>query len=249
MITNSSTPFNYIPAQLFAQQYYLLRKKEQRIYTDAELLCLPFVQAQHPHFKEWQIRKRSGRRLVKYLQQKNTPLKILEVGCGNGWLSAQLAAIENTEVTGIDINDEELEQAQRVFGTKQNLQFIFGDLREDVLQDNIFDIIIFAASLQYFPSLKEIVNRAVKQLTLQGEIHIVDTHFYTAGEAEAAKQRTEKYFASVGFETMANFYFHHSMNELERFNHKFLYNPSAFLSRFNKNKNPFHHVIIKNSRP
>jgi ubiquinone/menaquinone biosynthesis C-methylase UbiE len=190
---------------------------------------------------------RSGKRLAKYLQQKKTALNILEVGCGNGWLSAQLANIENSLVTGIDINDEELEQAQRVFKNTGNLHFISGDLRENIVQDNIFDIIIFAASLQYFPSVNEIINRALKQLTLQGEIHIIDTHFYTAAETAAAKQRTENYFASVGFETMANFYFHHSINELERFNHKFLYNPSGFLSRFIKNKNPFHHVVIKNS--
>lgn len=245
MIINNRMQYNYIPAQLFAEQYYLLRKKEQRIYNDEELLCLPFVKPSHPHFKEWQIRKKSAQRLVKYLQQKNAPLKILEVGCGNGWLSAQIAAVENTAVTGIDINAAELEQAQRVFGTTKNLQFIFGDLREEILQDNIFDIIIFAASLQYFPSVKEIIAQALKQLALQGEIHITDTAFYTANEVEAAKERSINYFESAGVVSMANFYFHHNIDELKRFNHKFLYNPAALRNRLNKNKNPFHHVVIK----
>ncbi|HET6768518.1 MAG TPA: hypothetical protein VFH08_14000, partial [Chitinophagaceae bacterium] len=68
-----------------------LRKKEQRLYTDGEVRNLPQVPVTHLHFKEWLVRKRSCDRLIKYLDKKNKRLHILEIGCGNGWLSAQLA--------------------------------------------------------------------------------------------------------------------------------------------------------------
>src|SRR5215203_4755336 len=78
-------------AEAFEKLYMQLRKKEQRLYTDEEVRNLPQVIAAHPHFKEWQLRKKSCGRLIEYLDQKNKPLHILEIGCGNGWLSAQLA--------------------------------------------------------------------------------------------------------------------------------------------------------------
>ena len=246
IIENQPSQYNYNQPGLFAEQYYLLRKKENRIYTDEELLLLPQVKPSHQYFREWAIRKNSCNRLIKWLEQKDTPLKILEVGCGNGWLSAQLGLIENASVTGIDINTIELEQAQRVFAKKENLDFILGDLRECIPEDKIFDVIVFAASQQYFNSLKEIITVALQHLSLQGEIHITDTCFYTQDKIDAARQRTEQYFNTMGFEAMAQFYFHHCMDDLNKFNYSVLYDPNALLNRFSKNKNPFYHVVIKN---
>jgi protein-L-isoaspartate O-methyltransferase len=51
----------------------------------------------HRHYHEWQIRKASSNRLVKYLAKKQKILEILEVGCGNGWLSAKLSVIPWTQ--------------------------------------------------------------------------------------------------------------------------------------------------------
>ena len=75
----------------FEQLYVDLRSNEQRIYSDEEVAWLPDVDEDHVHKKEWQIRKVSAEKLVQYLKHKKRPLKILEVGCGNGWLSCQLS--------------------------------------------------------------------------------------------------------------------------------------------------------------
>src|SRR5258708_4522573 len=95
--------------------------------------------------------ERSSERLITYLEKKHKPLRILEVGCGNGWLSAKLSNIPNTRVTGLDINQVEIEQAQRVFKI-DNLDFIYDSFNESTFENENFDVIIFAASLQYFPS-------------------------------------------------------------------------------------------------
>jgi len=245
-IENHQQQFSYNQPGLFEAQYYLLRKKENRIYTDDELLQLPRIDASHPYCKEWRIRKNSAGRLIKWLQQKDTALNILEVGCGNGWLSAQLSLINEASVTGIDINFAELQQAQRVFVDHKNLHFILGGLRDCIPGDKIFDVIVFAASLQYFSSLKEIISLALQHLSLPGEIHIIDTHFYPQDKVDGAKQRTENYFISIGQEEMANFYFHHCIDDLNQFNHSVLYDPNALFNRFGKSKNPFYHVVIKN---
>lgn len=228
----------------FSQQYHLLRKKEGRICTDEELLLLPNVMPGHIHYNEWQLRKKSCNRLLKYLQQKQPSLKILEVGCGNGWLSAQMAALNNTIVTGIDINTEEIKQAKRVFTGKDNLNFISGTLQHSLPPDQLFDVIIFAASLQYFPSVKKIIQSALSRLTLMGEVHILDSVFYKKDELPAARLRSKEYFASVNSPQMANFYFHHGRDTLQQFNYTVLYNPFTLINRAIPGRNPFYHFII-----
>jgi len=180
----------YTVAGEFEQLYTRLRQKEGRIYSDEEVAGLPLINNTHPHYKEWVIRKYSCRALLSYLKQKENVLNILEVGCGNGWMAAQLATAVNAEVTGMDINTTELEQAKRVFGRIPNLNFVKGNLESDLDKDKKFDLIVFAASIQYFSSLKQIINTAVEHLTLLGEIHIMDSHFYQQHEIEAARQRT-----------------------------------------------------------
>jgi SAM-dependent methyltransferase len=229
--------------KIFSEQYYLLRQKENRIFSDVALLQLPAVPAGHPHYAEWKIRKASCQRLLHWLTKKQTPLNILEVGCGNGWLSAQMAAVKNATVTGIDINTTELEQAQRVFAGKANLHFIKAEPAV-ILKEKSFDVIVFAASIQYFPSVKKIINTALSQLTLQGEIHILDSVFYKKEEVVPASLRSKAYFSAVRFPQMQDYYFHHSIETLQPFRHRKLYNPAAFINRLLPGRSPFYHIVI-----
>src|SRR5688572_18830814 len=76
---------------VFEKLYLQVRKAEQRLYSDDEVKSLPGIFSSHPHIEEWKQRKVSCERIIKYLDKKQKPLKILEIGCGNGWFSAQLA--------------------------------------------------------------------------------------------------------------------------------------------------------------
>lgn len=242
---NKKTGDGSSDAGAFEKLYMLLRKKEQRLYTDEEVRNLPQIAATHPYFKEWQLRKRSCDRLLKYLDQKNKPLHILEIGCGNGWLSAQLARNTSGQVVGMDINKEELTQAARVFSDISNLRFISGDIRSAQLEHNSFDIIIFAASLQYFSSLSEIMQSAFQCLRTGGEIHVIDTIFYKKNHVEAARQRTKDYYTALGFPGAADYYYHHCIEDLKNFPATILYNPFSWIRKFGKNKYPFFWVCIR----
>jgi ubiquinone/menaquinone biosynthesis C-methylase UbiE len=239
------TGFGSADAGAFEKLYLQLRKKEQRVYTDEQVRNLPKIDASHRHFREWQLRKNSCDRLMKYLHQKNKPLHILEVGCGNGWLSSELARNSLGRVVGMDINNEELAQAARVFSDISNLEFISADIRSAQLDYNSFDIIIFAASLQYFFSLDEIMNSAFQYLRAGGEVHILDTIFYKRNNVDAAKQRTKDYYTTLGFPGAANYYYHHCVEDLEKFSTEILYDPVSWRHKFIKNKNPFSWVCIK----
>ena len=231
----------------FSRQYFLLRKKEGRIYSDGEVLNLPEINKQHRYYNEWEIRKKSSVQLIKYLADKKTSLQILEIGCGNGWLSAKLSENSLSYVVGIDINSEELNQARRVFSQINSLEFFNCSLQDENLNNRQFDIIIFAASIQYFPLLKNVLNDAISHLKPGGEIHIMDTHFYNEKESDAARQRSKDYFKAIDFPEMAEQYFHHSLEELRPFNYKILYDPNSLITRFKKNKNPFYWICVKDN--
>lgn len=204
------------------EQFYTeLRKKEGRMYTDEEVKELPKVNKNYASAPEWKIRGYSAQKLVKYLKTKNRPLRILEIGCGNGWFSNQLSRVPGSSVTGLDVNMYELEQADRVFASVSNLGFVYGDILEDIFPQNSFDVIVFAASIQYFSNLVKLIEKAMSLLNDKGEIHIIDTPFYKSDrEAKDAKERSISYFKTHGVNDMANYYNHHTYSSLQKFKHK-----------------------------
>ena len=231
----------------FERLYISLRKKEGRYFTENEIAKLPKVPQAHPLFKEWKIRRKSCNHLLQYIKKEGRIYNILEVGCGNGWLTSRLASITTGTTTGIDINRTELKKAKKIFQKRANLNFVCGDIRSGILADQKFDLIVFAASVQYFKSLKEIINTALQHLTLQGEIHILDSHFYAIEEIFPARQRTKKYFSELGFPEMSTYYFHHRLCDLKSFNYKILHNPHSLISKLLIRKNPFYWIVIRNN--
>ena len=198
----------------FEKLYIASREMEKRIYTDVQVASLPDIDSNHIHAGEWKVRGRSAGRLIKYLSKTNKQLSILEMGCGNGWLSGRLAGIKKSSVVGIDINEMELNQAKRVFGHLTNIQFETGNLKSFRYKRK-FDTIIFAASIQYFPDLHQTINDAILLLNPGGEIHILDSHFYSKETMQIAAQRSHSYYQSIGYGEMAEWYFHHTLDSME----------------------------------
>ncbi len=227
----------------FEELYVSVRQKENRLYTDEQVKWLPEIEQVHPHYKEWLVRKKSYSGLLPHLYNKKRELNILEVGCGNGWLCHQLSKIPGSHVAGIDINKTELEQAKRVFDHIENLEFFYGEIVDQVTRHEKFDTIVFAGSIQYFPSLNEILPIGLQLLNAEGEIHILDSHFYKLSELESARKRTSEYYQSIQFSEMSKHYFHRCINELKPFNYKIFYNPDLIINKL-RNKNPFPWICI-----
>lgn len=192
----------------FEQEYISIRKKEGRLYSDDVVQKLPFAEG-----KEWRIRANSASKLAKQLKKERCS-SFVEIGCGNGWLTNYLQRVLNVPAFGIDVNKTELEQAKRLFGSRST--FIYGDIFS--MKELPAGTIIFAASIQYFPDLHEVID------SLKGTVHIVDTPFYEDGSE--ARKRSENYFDSKD-SNMKKFYFHHEYRSLEKYNYQVLYKPSV----------------------
>jgi ubiquinone/menaquinone biosynthesis C-methylase UbiE len=234
-------------AKKFDELYFDLRSREKRMYTDEEVAQLPHIDRTHVHYREWLTRAASAERLVARLKKKNRDLTILEIGCGNGWLCNKLAVSLNCEVTGVDTHLQELQQAARVFARVANLAFMPGNASHFHFTTT-FDIIVFAASIQYFPSLGSILDKSISLLNAGGEIHIIDSNFYAASAIDGAQQRSADYFREQGFGEMRRHYHHHTWDTVREFRHEILYQPNSLLNRLRRNNQPFPWVLIQSRK-
>lgn len=213
------TQVNFLSSPALFQEkeglYLEVRRREGRVLSDAVVKNLPEISASNPYAWEWKLRARSLNRLKRKLS-KNAELRLLDLGCGNGWMANRLAENPHWKVWAVDLNQEELEQGARLFG-RQNLKFVYADVLQGVLSENHFDVIVLAAATQYFPDLEALLVTLRKLLTTRGEIHFVDAPFYkNNAEKVAAGQRSLAYYSKLGMPEMAQYYHHHCLRDAEK---------------------------------
>lgn len=221
------------PKQEFEEVYARVRSKEERWLSDEMVRELPNLSAQNLHQKEWKKRAHSLKKILKILKQTNK-LKLLEIGCGNGWFANALVKSGFT-VDAVDVGKQELEQAARCF-QDDNLKFICCD-DLSLLDDSAYDAIIFNASLHYFNLSKSFWKLMGSKLQKKGDIFIMDSRFYKYHEVDSAKQRTENYFNQLNEPEAASYYKHLTWGVLPT--HKVIYSPSKIGRLFNPNQSPF----------
>ena len=205
--------------QKFDEKKYIeLRKKEGRIYTDDELCTLPEIDSTHKLKQEWAVRKQTMIRLIRYISKDQKQI-ILEIGCGNGWLSNAISEKTGNYVIALDLNQFELKQGAEVFKNNDRLKFVYGNIFENIFPAGIFDSIILASAIQYFQDLNQLIERIFYFLKPKGKIYIADSNFYKENELQSAITRTENYYSNLGFTEMSGFYYHHSWKELTGFDY------------------------------
>jgi SAM-dependent methyltransferase len=232
----------------FERKYLSLRQREGRLYTDNIVRELPDLPSGHSLKKEWMRRKFTLEHLIKYLRQrsKDSHPAFLEVGCGNGWLSNHLAGINDSEVLGVDVNETELKQAERIFRAQKNLSFAYTDVLDSKLPAACFDYVILAASFQYFENVAMLFQQLLTLMSENGEIHILDSPFYRQGDVPKARMRSKEYFKSRNAD-FEDSYYHHSWDSLGQFDYNVLYDPDSFIHKILnafRLASPFHWVRI-----
>ena len=231
-----------------AALYHRVREKEGRIYTDALLARLPVLPAGHPFANEWRARAESCSRLLRHLDSLKRPLRILELGCGNGWLAHQLACLDGAQVWGLDRPGPELAQARQVF-QQPNLHYLSADIFNAPFTIPAFDVIVLASVIQYFPDLPALLNTLLTLKKPGSQIHLLDSPLYSEQELIPARQRTLAYYTALGFPEMAAYYFHHPASALGAFEYRWLYQPDQWIVRLRRrigqSVSPFPWVAIE----
>ncbi len=112
------------------------------------------------HFKNLWIRDSLK---IKYPNKK---LKILDIGCGGGFLSNMLA-LEGHEVIGIDISESSLKVAEKYDGTK-SVSYIKMDVSELSNLNEKFDVICAMDLLEHIEQPELLIKNISKCLTSNG---------------------------------------------------------------------------------
>jgi SAM-dependent methyltransferase len=157
----------------FLRQYQHVRQQEGNLAQPAEYYrSLPSVSRGHPEAERWHIRRQSFECLLGLLPKH--PIKILDLGAGNCWLTNRLTALGHHCVAvdvstscddGLGAREHYTSQFTCVQADFDSLPFVPGQ----------FDAAMFDASLHYSPD----VHRSLEQVNLmirqKGMIFVIDS--------------------------------------------------------------------------
>jgi SAM-dependent methyltransferase len=184
--------------QSFAEDYAAHRQAEGRGYSGDELLALPYVRT-GPLARQWAVRARSFDAFMARLVRPTAkalgrPLRLLDLGAGNGWLSHRVV-LEGHLAVALDIRDDQVDG----LGAALPLQLHAGRRMSTAVApfdavpepDCSFDIAVFNASLHYATDLAAVLTEAARVVRPGGRLAILDSPFYRR-EADGLAMVAEK---------------------------------------------------------
>lgn len=198
----------------FAAAYHEARRRERWTDPDDVVRALPRVAATHPHAAEWRIRAITLERIIGVVRPFGRGARVLDVGCGNGWMSAAIARTCGATVHGVDVTEAEIDQARTAWHDISGVTFSLGSIPSTATSMEPVDVVVFAASLQYFADARRAVEQALAITRSGGLVIVADTPWYDASTIEDARSRSRAHYASIGVPDMTEHYFHHDRAQL-----------------------------------
>jgi len=161
---------------------------------------LPYLQS-GPFAKQWAVRACTYDAFVRRVlspasQTVDRPLRILDLGAGNGWLSWR-ASLAGHEAIAMDIRDDDVDglRAGNLYLEDGNgFERIAGSFEALPIDDASVDLVVYNASLHYALDLGATLNEARRVVQRGGRIVILDSPFYERGadgEAMVAEKQRD----------------------------------------------------------
>lgn len=172
IISGFSHLFKWLPERfcvstIFAITWFLVAGREpkeglrivlqlnNRIYKLTSKLACDYGNGLHPKH-----------RLIAYhnffVKHLNSGAKVIDIGCGNGALTYDMAESAGVEVTGIELNSQNYKMAVENY-SHSNVQYVLGDALKD-LPERAFDVAVMSNVLEHLENRVDFLREAQMKL-------------------------------------------------------------------------------------
>ena len=117
--------------------------------------------------------------LIKMVWKITTPIRIIDYGCGFGFLGLKLLPMlpEGSTYTGVDKGKELINQAMKLFAhSPYRAEFIQGDIEEIILEDK-YDVAMCHAFLLHMTDPKSVIQKMMDSVINGGRVICFETHW------------------------------------------------------------------------
>jgi SAM-dependent methyltransferase len=117
--------------------------------------------------------------LVKNVWKMNTPINIVDYGCGYGYLGLKLLPLlpDGSTYTGIDKGEDLIKEAREVFDKlPYSVEFIQGDI-EEIQVHRQYDIALCHAFLLHMQSPRDILQKMIDSVRNDGRVICFEPHW------------------------------------------------------------------------
>ena len=184
---------------------------------ESHLLGLPGRDSTGRRSREWRVKARSMEALFGLLD-RTKPARIVDLGCGTGWLAHHLAR-RGSDVFAVDIVRSEavgLKAAEAFLRNGPPFERIWGELEHPPFQTSCIDAVICNASLHYTPDLEGTLREAARILRPGGLFVVMNSPVHhdpdSASRAEQGFRR--KLRGDGATEAVASSYHHFVWDDL-----------------------------------
>jgi SAM-dependent methyltransferase len=176
----------------FLAQYRHVRRQDGYRVRDAHYYrALPDVPPGDPQAAVWRIRRRSFDRLCReVLPRPAEPMPaVLDLGAGNGWLSAQLSR-RGYRVAAVDLLADDMDGLGACRHYDTPFPCVQADFDALPLLPGQFDLAIFNGSLHYAPVVSATLSQTAAMLRPGGALVVIDSPMFDLTEdGEAMRGR------------------------------------------------------------
>jgi SAM-dependent methyltransferase len=194
----------------FEQEYETVRRAEGWGTDDsAYYRALPWRDLTGRFAELWKLRARSFavvcERVLPALELRKTgPLRILDLGCGNGWLSYRLT-LRGHDLAAIDIHLDPRDGLAAHVYYDLPLSSVQAEFDRLPVADDQIDVAVFNGSLHYSPDYEVSLREALRVLRRTGLIVVIDTPTYNSADMgqRMVEERYARFRETYGFKSDA----------------------------------------------
>lgn len=181
----------------FLKDYSRIRRAEGRGSCDSEYFrALPYKDLTGRNSGQWKIRAATYRyfenKILKKVEaETGRPLRILDLGAGNGWMSYRLSLRKHHPVA-LDIFPDYTDGLGAICHYPIPFPAVEAGFDQLPFPDGVFDLVIYNSSLHYATDYHRALSEASRVLSKNGRVIIMDTPVYRLAE-HGEKMRTERH--------------------------------------------------------